>query len=284
MMKEHGIKKSWHKELEIKYNTITHVDTWLPSCLIDGLNNTSILIAYDEEKDKLVAYCLETDTIEETDIYDDIFKVLTYRPSFLKLQNFQFEDFTEEDLAGPVGGLSNVDASAGLEEVEKKKSCERLSFKWQQKILKSIVPSEQLNPQLATALSTFFDSDAINHLGGTKTDLFSSSPSDPYSLDVLALVPVTVAASEPVLFGGQTFVAASSALASLSRSHYYTDGFSTPPQPTSAYVQSDEPPKPVAPTLAPANNFETGPSQTGFTGQPSQLSFQGGQPSSQVPP
>nr|GEZ25294.1 hypothetical protein [Tanacetum cinerariifolium] len=53
--------------------------------------------------------------------------------------------------------------------------------------------------------------DAINRLGGTKTDLFSFSPSDPYSLDVLA---VTVAASEPVLFGGQTFVA-SSAPASL---------------------------------------------------------------------
>ncbi|GJZ88342.1 hypothetical protein Tco_0660124, partial [Tanacetum coccineum] len=43
----------------------------------------------------------------------------------------------------------------------------------------------------------------------------SSSPSDPYSLDVLALVPVTVVASEPVLFGGQTFVAASSVPASL---------------------------------------------------------------------
>nr|GEW58722.1 hypothetical protein [Tanacetum cinerariifolium] len=53
--------------------------------------------------------------------------------------------------------------------------------------------------------------DAINRLGGTKTDLFSFSPSDPYSLDVLA---VTVTASEPVLFGGQTFVA-SSAPASL---------------------------------------------------------------------
>ncbi|PWA79379.1 F-box associated domain, type 1 [Artemisia annua] len=91
MMKEHGIKKSWHKELEIKYNTITRVDTWLPSCLIDGLNNTSILIVYDGEKDKLVAYCLETDRVEETGIYDNIFKVMTYRPSFLKLQNFQSE-------------------------------------------------------------------------------------------------------------------------------------------------------------------------------------------------
>ncbi|GKB37686.1 hypothetical protein Tco_0882628, partial [Tanacetum coccineum] len=57
--------------------------------------------------------------------------------------------------------------------------------------------------------------DAFNRLGGTKTYLFSSSPSDPYSFDVLALVPVTVVASEPVLFGGQTFVAASSASASL---------------------------------------------------------------------
>ncbi|PWA72359.1 ENTH/VHS family protein [Artemisia annua] len=144
--------------------------------------------------------------------------------------------------------------------------------------------------------------------GGTGTDLFGSSPSDPFSLDALALVPVTVVASEPVSFGGQTFVAASSAPAGPTqgfedpfgdgpfRAAPTTDVFSAPPQPTSAPVQSAEPPKPVPPTSAPANNFgysggfdqttdflaellpPTGPSQTGFTGQPSQPPSQGGQP------
>ncbi|KAJ0810450.1 putative ENTH domain-containing protein [Helianthus annuus] len=158
--------------------------------------------------------------------------------------------------------------------------------------------------------------------GNTETDLFGSS-SDPFSLNslALALVPVTTPTSEPDAPGqSQTFVAASSASTGPTqpfddpfgdgpfRAAPSTNGFSAPPQSTTAVGQSVEPPQSAA--LAPnsVNNagyggFDpntdfladllppSGPSQTSFPGQPNPTSFQStlpGQPTphqeSQPPP
>lgn len=149
--------------------------------------------------------------------------------------------------------------------------------------------------------------------GGTETDLFGSS-SDPFSLNELALVPVTVATSEPEASTnsnppGQTFVAASSAPSGSSqpfddpfgdgpfRAVPSTDGFSAPPQSASPFSQSAEPLQSAAPTPVPANNFgygsgfdqttdiladllpPPGPSQMGLQAPQGQLPSQTGFPS-----
>ncbi|KAI7728677.1 hypothetical protein M8C21_009675 [Ambrosia artemisiifolia] len=124
--------------------------------------------------------------------------------------------------------------------------------------------------------------------GSTETDLFGSS-SDPFSLDSLALVPVTAPTSEPDPFddpfGDGPFRAAPS-----------TNGFSAPPQSTTAVSQSVEPPQSASPAPNSVNNtgyggFDpttdfladllpvSGPSQTGFQAPPGQLPSQTGFPS-----
>ncbi|KAL8204670.1 hypothetical protein R6Q57_010293 [Mikania cordata] len=133
--------------------------------------------------------------------------------------------------------------------------------------------------------------------GSTGTDLFGS-PSDPFSLNSLALVPVTVPTSEPDA-PGQTFVAAPSASSGPTqpfddpfgdgpfRAAPSTDGFSAPPQSTSIVSQSVEPLKSAAPTPDPVNNIgyggfdpktdfladllpQSGLSQAGFQAPPGQ--------------
>ncbi|KAL8214276.1 hypothetical protein R6Q57_003725 [Mikania cordata] len=132
--------------------------------------------------------------------------------------------------------------------------------------------------------------------GGTETDQFVS-PLDPLSLNLLALVPVTIPASE------------ADALANLSppgpnqpfdnpfddgpfRAVSSTDGFSAPLQSASASSLSVEPPQSAVPIPNSANasgyggffdqNIDiladllppSGPSQSGFSSQPNQTSFQ----------
>lgn len=92
-MKEDGIKKSWHKT----WNTNNDYGIYCleykildPKCLIDGINGTSNLIVLDSGYPrKLVAYCLETDKVEETEISHngsiEIMTLLIYGPSFVKL-------------------------------------------------------------------------------------------------------------------------------------------------------------------------------------------------------
>lgn len=91
VMKEHGIKNSWHKKLEIKEGSIPPPDigTWFPLLFIDSLNGRSLLMVQSVEQHQIMAYCLETNTFEDTMISDDLITVKTYRPSFFKLQNFQ---------------------------------------------------------------------------------------------------------------------------------------------------------------------------------------------------
>ncbi|KAI3683438.1 hypothetical protein L1987_83941 [Smallanthus sonchifolius] len=142
--------------------------------------------------------------------------------------------------------------------------------------------------------------------GSTETDLFGST-SDPFSLNSLALVPVTIPSSEPDA-PAQTFVAASSASSGPTqpfddpfgdgpfRAASSTGGFSAPPQSTPTVIQSVEPPQSAAPPTGPVNSIgsggfdptadfladllpPSGPSQTGFQAPPAQLSSQHGFPS-----
>ncbi|KAD3337109.1 hypothetical protein E3N88_32629 [Mikania micrantha] len=125
--------------------------------------------------------------------------------------------------------------------------------------------------------------------GGTETDQFVS-PLDPLSLNLLALVPVTIPVSE------------ADALANLNppgpnqpfdnpfddgpfRAVSSTDGFSAPPQSASASSLSVEPPQSAIFFLhLDLHNqiFSSQPNQTSFQssfpGQPGQPSFHGGQP------
>ncbi|XP_071688166.1 clathrin interactor EPSIN 2-like [Rutidosis leptorrhynchoides] len=112
--------------------------------------------------------------------------------------------------------------------------------------------------------------------GGSETNLFGSS-SDPFSLNELAIVPVTTTTSEPDTFtnsnpAGPTFVAASSAPGGTSqpfddpfgdgpfRAVPSTDGLSAPPQSASPFSQSSGPPQPAVPTPDAGNNFGYGTS------------------------
>ncbi|KAL4581432.1 hypothetical protein LXL04_017647 [Taraxacum kok-saghyz] len=91
VMKEYGVKKSWRKEVVIKQSISPDLDwlMWEPVYLIEGLNDGTILMVYYE--DKLLAYCPKSRTIEDTEVFDRYFSAMAYRPSFLRLQNFELE-------------------------------------------------------------------------------------------------------------------------------------------------------------------------------------------------
>ena len=94
-MKEDGTEKSWHKTWNTNNDYgiyCLEFNIWDPKCLIDGINGTSYLSALDSSnprKRKLVAYCLETERVEETEISHDgrveIMTLMIYFPSFVKL-------------------------------------------------------------------------------------------------------------------------------------------------------------------------------------------------------
>ncbi|KAJ9551694.1 hypothetical protein OSB04_015739 [Centaurea solstitialis] len=88
VMKEYGIKESWHKEVVVKLGIIPDLDwlIWEPMFLIEGLKDGSILMDYRHER--LFVYCPQSKTIEHTEIFDPYFTGLAYRPSFLKLRDF----------------------------------------------------------------------------------------------------------------------------------------------------------------------------------------------------
>ncbi|PWA81463.1 F-box associated domain, type 1 [Artemisia annua] len=90
VMKDHGTARQIGK-FDNPW-TLTSKECF-PVCLVDGLNGRSILmfnfIEKSDQERNLMAHCIETNTNEDTAISDKIFKVKTYRPSLLKLQNFQ---------------------------------------------------------------------------------------------------------------------------------------------------------------------------------------------------
>ncbi|KAJ9551937.1 hypothetical protein OSB04_015982 [Centaurea solstitialis] len=91
VMKQYGIKESWHKELVITQAICAGLD-WPKKKImhvIEGLQDGSILVVHND--DKLLAYCPKRKTIKEIAILHRWCVVLTHRPSFIKLQNFDFD-------------------------------------------------------------------------------------------------------------------------------------------------------------------------------------------------
>lgn len=58
--------------------------------VMKGLKDGTILMFY--RKEKLLTYYPRRKTIEDTQIFDRYFSGMAYRPSFIKLQNFELEE------------------------------------------------------------------------------------------------------------------------------------------------------------------------------------------------
>ncbi|PWA84094.1 F-box associated domain, type 1 [Artemisia annua] len=90
VMKEYGIKKSWHKEVVIKQSISRDLD-WRPLYLIGGLEDGTILMVY--YLDEVLAYSPKTKTCEKIDFFnqfDPPFTRMVYQLSSLKM-NFESE-------------------------------------------------------------------------------------------------------------------------------------------------------------------------------------------------
>ncbi|XP_071730058.1 uncharacterized protein [Rutidosis leptorrhynchoides] len=101
MMKEYGIGNSWQKEVVINQSICPNlVLSWLT--FQGSLKDGCILMMYDPGN--LLVYCPDTRTFEETRFAD--VDAISYRPSFLKLQNFESESVynfpSSQDDAGVV--------------------------------------------------------------------------------------------------------------------------------------------------------------------------------------
>ncbi|PWA90772.1 F-box associated domain, type 1 [Artemisia annua] len=80
-----------HKEVVIK-ESISPDLYWLmsePVSLTQGLKDGTILMVFRDVE--LLAYCPTRKTVEDTQIFDRYLTAMSYRPSFLKLQNFELE-------------------------------------------------------------------------------------------------------------------------------------------------------------------------------------------------
>ncbi|KAD0572587.1 hypothetical protein E3N88_44052 [Mikania micrantha] len=88
VMKEYGIKKSWHKEVVIKeiISPIQEWEMWDQAYVLHYLKDGTILMVYDEYK--LLAYSTRSKIIEDTWLFDRYLSAITYRPTFLKLHEF----------------------------------------------------------------------------------------------------------------------------------------------------------------------------------------------------
>lgn len=96
VMREYGIKDSWYKAFTLKDTNIAP-QLSDPLCLIDGPKG-GLLIVRDYE-DSLAAYCLQTNKLKRVNLSSKypnrrvrIVTTVTYRPTFLKLQNFASPD------------------------------------------------------------------------------------------------------------------------------------------------------------------------------------------------
>ncbi|KAJ9551812.1 hypothetical protein OSB04_015857 [Centaurea solstitialis] len=96
LMKEYGIKNSWHKEVVIT-EAISKWPDW-PFLdyinLIEGLKDVTILLV-SEKDGSLFAFYPRNNTIEEIETFDWLEGWLAYRPSFLKLKNFESETYNK---------------------------------------------------------------------------------------------------------------------------------------------------------------------------------------------
>ncbi|GKD24508.1 F-box associated domain containing protein, partial [Tanacetum coccineum] len=91
VMKEYGIKKSWHKEVVIKQSISPGLD-WLihePVTVLEGLEDGTILMLLCDNC--LLVYSPQKKTIEKKEMFRIFFTGMAYRPSLLKLQTFDPE-------------------------------------------------------------------------------------------------------------------------------------------------------------------------------------------------
>ncbi|CAH1444721.1 unnamed protein product [Lactuca virosa] len=92
VMKEYGIKESWHREVIIKQSISPDLDWFMTGLveLIECLPDGTILMAYDRHK--LLAYSPQrraVTTIADEAYSDSGFSGIAYRPSFLTLRDFE---------------------------------------------------------------------------------------------------------------------------------------------------------------------------------------------------
>nr|GEU81572.1 F-box associated domain, type 1 [Tanacetum cinerariifolium] len=91
VMKEYGIKKSWHKEVVINQSISRDLD-WLiyeHVTVLKGLEDGTILMLLRDHC--LLVYCPRKNTIEKREMFRIFFTGIAYRPSFLKLKTFESE-------------------------------------------------------------------------------------------------------------------------------------------------------------------------------------------------
>ncbi|XP_023741658.1 F-box protein At3g07870-like, partial [Lactuca sativa] len=91
LMKEYGIKNSWHKELVIKYIIKPDFDMLglEPNFLIEGFNDGTFLMENNESN--LIVCCPRRKTVVYREVFGGYFNELPYRPSFHRLHNFKNE-------------------------------------------------------------------------------------------------------------------------------------------------------------------------------------------------
>ncbi|KAJ9552394.1 hypothetical protein OSB04_016439 [Centaurea solstitialis] len=90
VMKEYGIRNSWHKEVVITYAIIRGLK-WpcsVPISVTEDLKDGSILLI---SAGKMWAFYPRSGTIEEIGMLSCYHNVISYRPSFLRLEKFESE-------------------------------------------------------------------------------------------------------------------------------------------------------------------------------------------------
>ncbi|KAI7736913.1 hypothetical protein M8C21_032344 [Ambrosia artemisiifolia] len=90
------MKGSWQKVIAIQENMdpVLKSPDWKPVFLIDGSKGTSVLIIWSGGKPSMVAYCLKRKKVLDLNLnleWGYFMTMRTYRPSFVKLQNFVSE-------------------------------------------------------------------------------------------------------------------------------------------------------------------------------------------------
>ncbi|KAJ9551939.1 hypothetical protein OSB04_015984 [Centaurea solstitialis] len=90
VMKQYGIKESWHKELVITQAICASQDWELKKTMFvfGGLQDGTILVVVGC---KMLAYCPKSNTFEDLSLLDNWFVVMTHRPSFIKLKEIDSE-------------------------------------------------------------------------------------------------------------------------------------------------------------------------------------------------
>ncbi|GKE40838.1 hypothetical protein Tco_1464243, partial [Tanacetum coccineum] len=91
VMKEYGIKESWHKEVVIKQSISWDSERYIggPVHLMESLEDGTVLMLLDWWG--LLVYCPQNKTIKKREFSERYLTGMAYRPSFLKLQAFESE-------------------------------------------------------------------------------------------------------------------------------------------------------------------------------------------------